>query len=79
MNSTFCAGGNGADMLKSVPALPSAATSTSGSTLKLDRRQAKQAIGGALLQMMLPALLKMSSAAARKTLQDTQVRCMLYL
>ncbi len=50
-----------------------ASSSTAGPTLQVDRRVAVQAVGTALMRMVLPALLKMSRAAVSKALQDKQV------
>lgn len=52
----------------------SAATSGSSSGVEAERSVAVKAIAAELLQMLLPALLKMSSTAVRKSLQDDQVR-----
>ncbi|KAL0040884.1 hypothetical protein WJX79_008605 [Trebouxia sp. C0005] len=51
-----------------------ASSSTAGPTLQVDRHVAVQAVGTALMRMVLPALLKMSRAAVSKALQDKQVR-----
>ena len=50
-----------------------ASSSTAGPTLQVDRQVATQAVGTALMRMVLPALLKMSRAAVTKALQDKQV------
>ncbi len=50
-----------------------ASSSTAGPTLQVDRRVAVQAVGLALMRMVLPALLKMSRAAVSKALQGKQV------
>jgi len=50
-----------------------ASSSTAGPTLQVDRQVATQAVGTALMRMVLPALLKMSRAAVSKALQDKQV------
>ena len=51
----------------------SAATSGSTSNVEAERSVAVKAIAGELLQMVLPALLKMSSKAVGKSIQDDQV------
>ena len=47
--------------------------SASMSTIEVDRSVGGQAIAAELTHMVLPALLKMSKAAVRKTIQDKQV------
>ena len=51
-----------------------ASTSTAGPSLQVDRQAAVRTIGAALMHMVLPALLKISTAAARKALQARQAR-----
>ena len=51
-----------------------ASTSTAGPSLQADRQAAVKSIGTALMHMVLPALLKISTAAARKALQARQAR-----
>ena len=65
------AGGASACVVPSL-SLP-ASSSTAGPTLQVDRHVAVQAVGTALMRMVLPALLKMSRAAVSKALQDKQV------
>lgn len=65
------AGGANACVVPSL-SLP-ASSSTAGPTLQVDRHVAVQAVGTALMRMVLPALLKMSRAAVSKALQDKQV------
>lgn len=49
-------------------------TAASSSSVEAERSVAVKAVAAELLQMLLPALLKMSKAAVRKSLQDDQVR-----
>ncbi|DBB04235.1 TPA: hypothetical protein ACH3X1_013259 [Trebouxia sp. C0004] len=54
------------------PVFLPASSSTAGPTVQVDRHVAVQAVGTALMRMVLPALLKMSRAAVSKALQDKQ-------
>ena len=54
--------------------MKSSTTSSSGSTIEAERALIVKTLAADLLHMLLPALLKMSKTAVRKSLEDEQVK-----
>lgn len=68
------AGGSAATNHMAAPASTITAAASLSPNIEVERSLAVRAVAAELLQMMLPALLKMSKTAVRKSLQDGQVR-----